>query len=374
MEIDMRILAIVLFAGIIFVCVLLILLISTVDICDVSRGKKRRKIPDTREREIVFDVDEDEAEDNAEDDETESIETEDVEAEGIEVEEIEVEEIETEYVEADDMDSEDTDRGNGDLLLESESEIEQKEEGELPVIEVRNVTMKFKVSTSSTSGLKDYMIQRIKKQLTTRDLLALDNVSFEVYKGEVVGIIGTNGSGKSTLLKIVSGALEPTSGQVKVDKRKIQLLTLGAGFDTELSARENVYLNGAIIGYSREFIDKHYSEIVDFAELEGFMDEKVKNFSSGMVSRLGFSIATAGDAAEILILDEVLSVGDEFFRKKSLARIKEMIHGGSTVLMVSHGMGTILSNCTKVVWIEKGRLKMVGEAKEVCGAYRKQFD
>ena len=151
-------------------------------------------------------------------------------------------------------------------------------------------------------------------------------------------------------------------------------MTLGAGFDTELSARENVYLNGAIIGYSREFIDKHYSEIVDFAELEGFMDEKVKNFSSGMVSRLGFSIATAGDAAEILILDEVLSVGDEFFRKKSLARIKEMIHGGSTVLMVSHGMGTILSNCTKVVWIEKGRLKMVGEAKEVCGAYRKQFD
>ena len=229
MEIDMRILAIVLFAGIVFVCVLLILLISTVHICDVSRGKKRRRMPDTRE--IVFDVDEDEAEDNAEDDETESIETEDVEAEGIEVEEIEVEEIEAEYMEADDMDSEDTDTGNGDLLLESESEIEQKEEGELPVIEVRNVTMKFKVSTSSTSGLKDYMIQRIKKQLTTRDLLALDNVSFEVYKGEVVGIIGTNGSGKSTLLKIVSGALEPTSGQVKVDKRKIQLLTLGAGFD-----------------------------------------------------------------------------------------------------------------------------------------------
>ena len=248
-----------------------------------------------------------------------------------------------------------------------------EEPEELPIIRVDHVTMKYKVATSSTSGLKDFLIQKIKKQITTRDLLALDEVSFDVYKGEIVGIIGTNGSGKSTLLKIVSGALKPTGGKVIVDQSKIQLLTLGAGFDTELSARENVYLNGAIIGYSREFIDEHYNEIVEFAELDGFMDEKVKNFSSGMVSRLGFAIATAGDAAEILILDEVLSVGDEFFRKKSLARIKEMIHGGSTVLMVSHGMGTILSNCTKAVWIEKGRLQMAGDTKTVCEAYRKQF-
>ncbi len=248
-----------------------------------------------------------------------------------------------------------------------------EEPEELPIIRVDHVTMKYKVATSSTSGLKDFLIQKIKKQITTRDLLALDEVSFDVYKGEIVGIIGTNGSGKSTLLKIVSGALKPTGGKVIVDQSKIQLLTLGAGFDTELSARENVYLNGAIIGYSREFIDQHYNEIVEFSELDGFMDEKVKNFSSGMVSRLGFAIATAGDAAEILILDEVLSVGDEFFRKKSLARIKEMIHGGSTVLMVSHGMGTILSNCTKAVWIEKGRLQMAGDTKTVCEAYRKQF-
>ncbi len=248
-----------------------------------------------------------------------------------------------------------------------------EEPEELPIIRVDHVTMKYKVATSSTSGLKDFLIQKIKKQITTRDLLALDEVSFDVYKGEIVGIIGTNGSGKSTLLKIASGALKPTGGKVIVDQSKIQLLTLGAGFDTELSARENVYLNGAIIGYSREFIDEHYNEIVEFAELDGFMDEKVKNFSSGMVSRLGFAIATAGDAAEILILDEVLSVGDEFFRKKSLARIKEMIHGGSTVLMVSHGMGTILSNCTKAVWIEKGRLQMAGDTKTVCEAYRKQF-
>ena len=156
-----------------------------------------------------------------------------------------------------------------------------------------------------------------------------------------------------------------------MDRRKIQILTLGTGFDMELSARENVYLNGSIIGYSKELLDEHYDEIVEFAELEGFMEEKVKNFSSGMVSRLGFSIATAGDAAEILILDEVLSVGDEFFRKKSLKRVKAMIHGGSTVLMVSHGMGTILDNCSKVVWIEKGQLRMVGEPKKVCAAYRK---
>lgn len=244
-------------------------------------------------------------------------------------------------------------------------------EPEPPVISVKNVTMKFKVSTSNASGIKEYLIQRLKHQVSYREFLALDNISFDVMKGEIVGIIGTNGSGKSTLLRIVSGALKPTSGEVLVDRRKIQLLTLGTGFDMELSAKENVYLNGAIIGYPKSFIDEHYNDIVKFAELDGFMDEKVKNFSSGMVSRLGFAIATVGDAAEILILDEVLSVGDEFFRKKSLKRVKEMIHGGSTVLMVSHGMQTILENCTKVVWIEKGEMKMVGEPKTVCEAYQK---
>lgn len=251
---------------------------------------------------------------------------------------------------------------------ENEKELQPEEP---PVISVKNVTMKFKISTSNASGIKEYLIQRLKHQVSYREFLALDNISFDVNRGEIVGIIGTNGSGKSTLLRIVSGALKPTSGEVQVDRRKIQLLTLGTGFDMELSAKENVYLNGAIIGYPRNFIDEHYNEIVEFAELDGFMDEKVKNFSSGMVSRLGFAIATVGDAAEILILDEVLSVGDEFFRKKSLKRVKEMIHGGSTVLMVSHGMGTILDNCTKVVWIEKGEMKMVGEPKVVCAAYQK---
>ena len=242
---------------------------------------------------------------------------------------------------------------------------------EEPVIEVCDVTMEFKLSSVNPSGLKEYLIQLIKREVRYRRLFALYHVSFNVYQGEIVGIIGTNGSGKSTLLKIVSGALKPTCGHVEVDRRKIQLLTLGTGFDMELTGRENVFLNGSIIGYSREFLEAHYDEIVAFAELEDFMEQKVKNYSSGMVSRLGFAIATAGDAAEILILDEVLSVGDEFFRKKSLKRVKEMIHGGSTVLMVSHGMGTIIDNCTKCVWIEKGELRMIGEPEKVCAEYRK---
>lgn len=247
----------------------------------------------------------------------------------------------------------------------------QDERGAEPVIKICDVTMEFHLSSVNPSGLKEYLIQLIKREVKYKRLFALYHVSFNVYKGEIVGIIGTNGSGKSTLLKIVSGALKPTSGHVEVDRRKIQLLTLGTGFDMELTARENVFLNGSIIGYSREFLESHYDEIVAFAELEDFMDQKVKNFSSGMVSRLGFAIATAGDAAEILILDEVLSVGDEFFRKKSLKRVKEMIHGGSTVLMVSHGMGTIVDNCTKCVWIEKGELRMIGEPKKVCAEYKK---
>lgn len=251
-------------------------------------------------------------------------------------------------------------------------EAERQSHEEPPVIEVEDLTMKFRIATNNVSGMKEYIIEKIRKQISYKELYALNHISFNVYKGEVVGVIGTNGSGKSTLLKIVSGALKPTGGNVMVDPNKVQLLTLGTGFDMELSAKENVYLNGAIIGYSRQFIDDHYQEIVDFAELDGFMEEKVKNFSSGMVSRLGFAIATVAGAAEILILDEVLSVGDEFFRKKSLARIKELIHGGSTVLMVSHGMQTILENCTKVVWIEQGNLRMIGEPRQVCQAYRNQ--
>lgn len=244
------------------------------------------------------------------------------------------------------------------------------EEKELEV-SVQNVTMEFKREKDESTSIKELMIRTLKGQRSYEMFRALDNVSFNIYKGEVVGIIGTNGSGKSTILKIISGALAPTSGKVEVDRNKIQLLTLGTGFDFELTGRENVYLNGAIIGYTKEYIDEKYDEIVKFAELEGFMEEKVRNYSSGMVSRLGFAIATIRNTPEILILDEVLSVGDMFFRQKSESRIKEMMHGGSTVLIVSHSTSVIRNNCTKAVWIEKGILRAIGDPKDVCTAYEK---
>ena len=238
-------------------------------------------------------------------------------------------------------------------------------------IDVQHVTMEFKREKDEATSIKELLIRTLKGQRSYEMFKALDDVSFTVHKGEVVGIIGTNGSGKSTILKIISGVLTPTGGRVVVDKDKIQLLTLGTGFDFELTGRENVYLNGAIIGYTKEYIDEKYDDIVKFAELEGFMEEKVRNYSSGMVSRLGFAIATVRHTPEILILDEVLSVGDMFFRQKSEARIKEMMHGGSTVLIVSHSTSVIRNNCTKAVWIEKGHLRAVGDPKEVCEAYEK---
>ena len=236
-------------------------------------------------------------------------------------------------------------------------------------ISVEHVTMEFIRERNESTSLKEFFIKTIKGQRERVKLKALDDVSFSVDKGEVVGIVGTNGSGKSTLLKIISGALKPTSGRVTVDRSRVQLLTLGTGFDLELTGRENVYLNGAMIGYTKAFIDENYEKIVQFAELEGFMGEKVRNYSSGLVSRLGFAIATVREAPEILILDEVLSVGDLFFRKKSEARIKEMIGGGSTVLIVSHSTPVIRGNCTKAIWIEKGRLRCQGDPAEVCQAY-----
>ena len=246
-----------------------------------------------------------------------------------------------------------------------------KKEEDRTEIEVRHVTMEFKREKDESTSIKELLIRTLKRQRSYEMFRALDDVSFTVGKGEVVGIIGTNGSGKSTILKIISGALEPTKGEVLTDKNKIQLLTLGTGFDFELTGRENVYLNGAIIGYTKEYIDEKYEDIVKFAELEGFMEEKVRNYSSGMVSRLGFAIATVRDTPEILILDEVLSVGDMFFRQKSEKRIREMMHGGSTVLIVSHSTSVIRNNCTKAVWIEKGHLRAVGDPAEVCGAYEK---
>ena len=185
----------------------------------------------------------------------------------------------------------------------------------------------------------------------------------------MLGIVGANGSGKSTLLKVISGALVPTAGRVAVCRDKVRLLTLGTGFDPELTGRENVYLNGALTGYTREELDRRFPDIVAFSELEGFLEEKVRNYSAGMVSRLAFAIATAREAPGILILDEVLSVGDLFFRQKSEARIRQLIHGGSTVLLVSHSPGVIRQNCTRALWLDRGRLRLSGDPDTVCAAY-----
>lgn len=228
--------------------------------------------------------------------------------------------------------------------------------------------MEFRRAQHPAGSLKELLLHRRERPQPFR---ALEDVSFAVGRGQVVGLVGANGSGKSTLLKIIAGALTPTSGWVEVDREKVQLLTLGTGFDMELTGRENLFLNGALIGRSRTFLEAHYGEIVSFAQLEGFMDQPVKTYSSGMVSRLGFAIATAGDAPEILILDEVLSVGDMFFRKKSEARIRQLLHGGSTVLLVSHSPGVIRENCTQALWLDRGKLRAVGSPKRSAPLTRK---
>lgn len=236
------------------------------------------------------------------------------------------------------------------------------------VIRARHVTMEFLRGNRTPGSLKELLVRGRGKVSRFR---ALDDVSFTVEQGEVMGVVGTNGSGKSTLLKIIAGALTPTDGRMDVRREDVQLLTLGTGFDPELTGRENVFLNGALIGRSKRFLQEHYDSIVEFAELSGFMDQPVKNYSSGMVSRLGFAIAAAGEAPEILILDEVLSVGDMFFRKKSEARVRELIHGGSTVLIVSHSPGVIRENCSKAMWLDHGKLRAMGDPKEVCTLYEK---
>lgn len=236
------------------------------------------------------------------------------------------------------------------------------------VIRARHVTMEFLRGNRTPGSLKELLVRGRGKVSRFR---ALDDVSFTVEQGEVMGVVGTNGSGKSTLLKIIAGALPPTDGRMDVRREDVQLLTLGTGFDPELTGRENLFLNGALIGRSKRFLQEHYDSIVEFAELSGFMDQPVKNYSSGMVSRLGFAIAAAGEAPEILILDEVLSVGDMFFRKKSEARVRELIHGGSTVLIVSHSPGVIRENCSKAMWLDHGKLRAMGDPKEVCTLYEK---
>lgn len=237
------------------------------------------------------------------------------------------------------------------------------------MIKVDHVSMVFNMASEQLNSLKEYAIKIARRELFFEGFTALDDVSFEVKKGDVFGIIGTNGSGKSTLLKIIAGVLEPTKGTCEINGNIAPLIELGAGFDPDLSARENIYLNGALLGYSKSFIDEHFDEIVEFAEIERFLDMPLKNYSSGMVARIAFAIATV-IVPEILLVDEVLSVGDFMFQRKCEDRITELIEKhGVTVLIVSHSNDQIARLCNKAVWIEKGHTRLMGEAESVCRVY-----
>ncbi len=236
------------------------------------------------------------------------------------------------------------------------------------IISVDRVSMKFSLASERFDNIKEYIIKTLKRQVSYNEFWALKDVSFEVKKGESIGLIGLNGSGKSTMLKTIAGVLKPTKGKVTVKGTMAPLIELGAGFDMDLSAHENIFLNGAILGYSHKQMEGFYSDIVEFSELQDFMHVPVKNFSSGMVSRLAFAIATIG-APDILIVDEVLSVGDYRFQQKCQERIQRMKDAGTTILFVSHSIEQVKSVCDKVVWLEKGNLKMQGYVEEVCDLY-----
>lgn len=239
------------------------------------------------------------------------------------------------------------------------------------MIKLENVSMKFNLGIEKNFSIKQAFVNFFSfkhKKKKKEYFWALSNVSFEVKKGEVVGLIGSNGAGKSTLLKIVSGVMKPTSGKVTVNGVISPMIELGAGFDSELTARENIFLNGAILGYSKEFLESKFDEIVEFSELKDFLDVPVKNFSSGMTAKLAFSIATIVNP-EILIVDEILSVGDIKFQEKSKNKMLEMIKGGTTVLYVSHSLNSIKELCDKVVWIEHGKMIKMGETKKICEEY-----
>lgn len=254
-------------------------------------------------------------------------------------------------------------------VLEIESELVD-DSSKKTMIKVDHVSMIFNMASEQLNSIKEYVIAAAKRELRFKEFRALDDVSFEVKQGDVFGILGTNGSGKSTILKIIAGVLEPSKGSCTVSGNIAPLIELGAGFDMELTARENIYLNGALLGYSKQFIEENFDDIVEFAEVEKFLDMPMKNYSSGMVARIAFAIATV-IVPEILIVDEVLSVGDFMFQKKCEDRITKLIkEHGVTVLIVSHNNDQIERLCNKAVWIEKGHLRMAGTAKEVCQTYR----
>lgn len=236
------------------------------------------------------------------------------------------------------------------------------------IVEVDHLTIRFNMASEKVDNLKEYVIKLVKKELNFKEFLALQDVSLKVKKGEAWALIGVNGSGKSTLLKAISGILKPYKGTVAVYGEIAPLIELGAGFDGNLTARENIYLNGTVLGHSKKFMDQHFDEIVDFAELWDFLDTPIKNFSSGMKARLGFSVATMV-APDILIVDEILAVGDFLFRKKCTERMNQMLAGGTTLLYVSHSIESVKELCTHALWLDKGRVRMSGEVNEVCNEY-----
>ena len=236
------------------------------------------------------------------------------------------------------------------------------------IIDVKNITIRFNLANQKVDNLKEYVIRLIKKELMFQEFLAVKNVSFQIKQGEAWGIIGTNGSGKSTLLKAVSGILKPYKGSIKINGSIAPLIELGAGFDPELTARENIYLNGCVLGHTDKYMREHFDEIVEFAELHEFLDSPIKNYSSGMKARLGFAVATMVQP-KILIVDEILSVGDYAFRKKCTQRMNEMMSTGTTLLYVSHSLEEVKGLCKKALWLDKGEMRMIGNANEVCEAY-----
>lgn len=236
------------------------------------------------------------------------------------------------------------------------------------IIEINNVSMEYTLSKDKISSLKEFIVKLLKRELKFEKFVALNDISFDVYKGEVVGLIGHNGAGKSTLLKIISGILKPTNGNVSTYGSIVPMLELGSGFDMDMTGRENIYLNGAILGYSKKDLDSKFNDIVEFSELKDFLDVPLRNYSSGMIARLAFSVATIVNP-EILIVDEILSVGDFEFQKKSFNKMNEMLTGGATVLLVNHDVEVVKKMCNRVVWIEHGKIKMIGNPNEVCECY-----
>ena len=241
------------------------------------------------------------------------------------------------------------------------------------MIKLEHVSMKFNLGIDRDFSLKEVFIRilTLQKRKKTPTFWALKDVSFEVEKGEVIGLIGSNGAGKSTLLKVVSGVMKPTKGRVTVNGVISPMIELGAGFDMELTGRENIYLNGAVLGYSKAFLDEKFEDIVEFSELRDFLEVPIKNYSSGMMAKLAFSIATVVNP-EILIVDEILSVGDIKFQEKSKNKMMEMIKGGTTVLFVSHNLDQIKELCNRVIWLEHGQIVKIGKTKEICEEYFKE--